>query len=101
MIPLSQQEQDRIIKNVVGVIKSGDSNKLSRAGYNFLYLASGFIAHYNIDGFRHYYQNTEDLKRDIVANRWANQWDNFKPDEADYAYYMAKRDTYNRILEAI
>lgn len=57
-----------ITKNILLVLKTGDINRLSKKSYNFLYLMSGFIAHYNHNGFMGYYQDTEDLRRDILQS---------------------------------
>lgn len=96
--PMTQKEQDLTVKNVLAACK--DITKLNKRGYNFLYLASGFIAHYNIQGFKDYYTDNS-LVQDILGHASYNQWRNFGPDERDYDYYMAKRRVYNRIVEAL
>ena len=95
MTPLTQREKELISKNVLAACK--DINKLNKRGYDFLYQASGFIAHYNLAGFKAYYSE-HSLKDDIERNYKQNQWRNFRPCERDYDYYMAKRDCYNMIL---
>jgi len=96
--PLTQRQQDLIVKNVVRALE--DIEALNRTGYNFLYLASGFIAHYSINGFKGYY-TTHSLEEDILANARSNMWFNFKPGDHDYEYYMTKREVYQRILAGI
>lgn len=99
--PLTPRQQTLIVNSVVRAINTGNIEHLSKSAYNFLYLCSGFIAHYSLYGFRDYYQNTGKLHNDILLNRTANMWYNFKPGDRDYDYYMSKRDTYLKILEQI
>lgn len=96
MTPLTATQQARIVNNVTAACR--DITKLNSTGYGFLYLASGFIAHYNIDGFKAYYSEPGSLQADIEANARANQWHNFRKGERDADYYHSKRDTYNAIL---
>jgi len=98
MIPLSERQKTLIVNNVVKAVKNIDN--LNKTGYNFLYLCSGFIAHYNLHGFIASYTG-ESLKRDIISFAGQNQWNNFRPGESDYDYYMAKKEVYNRILREI
>jgi hypothetical protein len=94
--PLTDTQQTRIVNNVIAACR--DIEKLNKTGYDFLYLASGFIAHYNINGFKAYYSEPGSLQRDIEDNARFNQWHNFRPGEENAAYYHSKRDTYNAIL---
>ena len=95
MQALTERQQTLIVNNVVKAVKNIDN--LNRTGYNFLYLASGFIAHYDLNGFIDFYSYVN-LKNDIMGFAGQNQWNNFRPGERDYDYYMAKKDVYNRIL---
>lgn len=99
LTPLTERQKVLIVNNVVKACKNIDN--LNKTGYNFLYLASGFIAHYNLYGFIAAYSSPGKLKRDIVNNAGQNQWRNFRPGERDYDYYMSKADVYNRILAQI
>jgi len=96
MTPLTTTQQANIVRNVLAACKNID--KLNRTGYQFLNLASGFIAHYDLDGFKAYYDEPGSLQRDIEANARQNQWTNFRTGERDADYYHSKRDTYNKIL---
>jgi hypothetical protein len=98
MIPLSERQKTLIVNNVVKAVQN--INNLNKTGYKFLYLCSGFIAHYDLSGFIASYTG-ESLKRDIVSFAGQNQWNNFRPGERDYDYYMAKKEVYNRILREI
>lgn len=95
MTPLTQRQKQLITKNVLAACR--DIHKLNKTGYNFLYLASGFIAHYNPHGFIAYYTN-HSLQKDIERYARANQWKNFRECEAYAEYYHSKRDCYNMIL---
>lgn len=96
MKPLTATQQARIVNNVTAACR--DINKLNSTGYNFLYLASGFIAHYDINGFKAHYSEPGSLQADIEDNARANQWHNFRKGEQHADYYHSKRDTYNAIL---
>lgn len=98
LTPLTERQKTLIVNNVVKAVK--DISKLNKTGYNFLYLASGFIAHYNIEGFKaHYFHHS--LKRDILDNERSNQWLNFRAGDENFDYYKSKVDVYNRIVTAI
>ena len=95
---LTEKQKTLIVNNVVRAVKNIDS--LNRTGYKYLYLCSGFIAHYDLYGFIAHYSNRS-LKQDIISYAGQNQWKNFRPGERDYEYYMSKADVYNRILAQI
>ena len=96
--PLRERQKSLIVNNIV---KACDNiNALNKTGYKFIYLANGFIAHYNLGGFRDYY-SYHDLKSDILVNARSNQWDNFSPSDTNYQYYMSKKDIYNRIIQKL
>jgi hypothetical protein len=98
MTPLTERQKALIVSNVVKATKNIDN--LSKTGYNFVYLCSGFIAHYDLYGFIASYTGAS-LKRDLISYAGQNQWNNFRPGERDYAYMMAKKDVYNRIIAQI
>lgn len=98
LTPLTKRQQSLIVNNVVKACK--DITKLNRTGYNFLYLASGFIAHYNLGGFIDYYTGN-DLKTDILRNASYNMWTNFRPGEEHYEYYMSKKAVYQALIYAL
>ena len=97
--PIALEKQVRIARNVAKACKEVDS--LSKTAYNYLYLCSGFIAHYDYWGFVHHYKYAADLREDILANKNQNQWRNFRPGDNDYEYYKSKADLYNRIIDEI
>ena len=98
LIPYTEKQKSLIVNNIVKACD--DINKLNGTGYKFIYLASGFIAHYNITGFRdHYLWN--DLKWDILKNIDANRWNNFREGDQNYEYYQSKADIYKRIVSKL
>ena len=96
--PLTQRQQDMIVRNVVFATR--DIRLLSKTGYKYIYLCSGFIAHYDHHGFIAYYQD-HSLREDILANSRQNMWLNFQPGDENYDYYMSKKAVYQRILTSI
>jgi hypothetical protein len=96
--PLTEQKKTLIVNNVLKACKRIED--LNPHGYGFLYLASGFIAHYNRGGFIDFYRSV-DLTEDIKRNASMNQWDNFHPGEENFEYYMSKKEVYNRILKGL
>ena len=96
MKPLTATQQARIVNNVTAACQ--DITKLNKTGYDFLYQASGFIAHYDRGGFIAHYSEPGSLQADIEANARQNQWHNFRKGEQNADYYHSRRDTYNAIL---
>lgn len=83
LTPLTPRQQALIVSNVLKACN--DVEKLNSTGYKYLNLCSGFIAHYNLQGFKAYYSE-HSLKRDIESNYRQNQWRNFSSGEENAAY---------------
>jgi len=98
LTPLTERQKILIVNNVVRACKNIE--ELNKTGYRFINLACGFIAHYDLYGFREFYRDN-DLATDIRRNAHMNDWGNFHPGERDYDYYMAKRDVYRRIMDQL
>lgn len=96
---LTPRQQTLIVNNIVAAC--GDIEKLNKTGYRFINQACGFIAHYDLYGFRAAYSEPGSLARAIRANAHINDWSNFRPGERDYDYYMAKRDIYRAIMDQL
>lgn len=96
--PLTERQKSLIVNNVVKACY--DINKLNQVGYKYLYLANGFIAHYNIAGFRDYYSHN-DLMAKVLQHEKQNEWNNFKETDSNYDYYMSKREVYKRICSTL
>ncbi len=101
MTPITEKEKAAIIKNIAEVLRTNHSQKLSKQSYGFLCLASGFIAHYDHNGFCSYYGFGNVLKDDILRHRNENLYSHFHPGERDYEYYQSKADLYKRICDTI
>ena len=97
--PLTERQKQLIVSNLLKACK--DITKLNKTGYGFIYLASGFIAHYNLFGFIEYYTYAGNLKEDILRYKYQNKWDNFHPGDEHYEYYMSKRDVYTLLCERL
>lgn len=97
--PKTDRQMTLIVNNIVRACS--DIHKLNKTGYNYLYLCSGFIAHYNLHGFRQYYQTGRTLRQIILERRAQNQWLNFHVGDENYDYYHQKAEIYNLICEKI
>lgn len=98
MEALTLKQQQLISKNVLAACK--DIRKLNGTGYKFICLAWGFIANYNLEGFKDEYSDGS-LPGFIKQCAHMNQYDNFRDGEENAAYYHSKRDTYNLILKGL
>lgn len=98
MTPLTDNQKKLIVNNIISACK--DINKLNATGYKFLNLGQGFIAHYNLHGFKDYYSD-HSLAREILQNAESNMWRNFRPGEENYEYYAAKAQVYRTICNKL
>lgn len=101
LTPISYHAGSMIVANIRRVVKEQNGNLLSQQAYRFINLCSGFIAHYNLFGFRAVYEDGVSLGEALLKVKHQNQWNNFRPGEKDYAYYMSKRDVFNRICKML
>ena len=99
LTPMTEGEKNRILRNFGLVFKNNDISLLDKYGYGFIYLASGFIAHYGLQGFIHHYGTASELGEDILSNQPSNQSGNFHKGEKNYEYMMQKKEIYNQICE--
>ena len=100
MVAMTDKEIELTVSNVVKACK--DITKLNKRGYKFIYLACGFIAHYNLTGFIDYYENyCYCLKQDILDHQRMNQYNNFNVSDNDYDYHMAYKKCYNLICDKL
>ena len=98
LTPLTQRQQTLIVNNVLAACDNIEN--LNKTGYSFLYLANGFIAHYNLYGFCAHYSEY-DLTEDIIRNRKSNMWTNFRPGDENYEYYKSKAEVYKKITDRL
>ena len=102
MDAITEKQKTLIVNNIIKACD--DINKLNGTGYKFIYLASGFIAHYNLQGFKANYDLVDcgySLADAILANESANKWLNFREGDRDYLYYKSKADIYQRICNKL
>lgn len=97
--PYTERQKQLIVNNILAACE--DIELLNNTGYKFIYLASGFIAHYDLNGFKAAYDGERELAHDIIMNTRYNQWSNFQPNTPNYEYYMSKKDVYNRIVKEL
>ena len=98
---IPNKEVECIVNSFHRVFSTGDINKLTHKAYRFINLSSGFIAHFNVHGFRENYRDVEYFKGYILKMQKFNQWNNFFLRDANYGYYMQKKEIYNRICQLI
>lgn len=66
---------ERIVKSYKKLQKSGDLEKLTKEMYNFFINACGDIAHYNIEGFKVYYDYSfRKLENELLSNTFTSSW---------------------------
>ena len=102
MDAITEKQKSLIVNNIIKACD--DIHKLNGTGYKYIYLASGFIAHYNIEGFKANYDLVDcgySLADAILANESANKWLNFREGDRDYLYYKSKADIYQRICNKL
>jgi hypothetical protein len=108
---LPESKVNGILSNFRTMFKANNVYKMNKSGYGFIYLASGFIAHFNMYGFMEAYgamSEKEDylehgdmtkLALAIIENAEPNKWLNFRSGEKDYDYMMQKARIYKEIYE--
>lgn len=99
MEQLTEKQVNSIINSFKKVFEKNDITFLNKPAYNFIMLGSGFIAHYNIFGFRDHYKCVYDFATKIHDNREANVQTYFLPGEKDCEYYRQKVLIYGKIAD--
>jgi hypothetical protein len=97
--PMSEKEKELTIKACVNACKN--INTLNKRSYQFIMLSSGFIAHYNINGFKAVFNAPEELKNAVIRYAPQNTWTNFRLGEQDYEYYHQKGEIYQEIVKRL
>lgn len=95
-----------IIRSLKSVIKNKDITKLTKDAYNFTMNISGFIAHYNHQGFMSNYENVADLVEDLKrssdisnAERYIN--DRWFSENEQKEWYRAKSEILMAIRDMV
>lgn len=88
----------KIVKEYRNLQKNGTLDKLTNKMYLFFTNACGDIAHYNINGFRDYYNNSLEnlesklLGRDTFIPRWCSDLDRIFKELKIGKYYVERED---------
>ena len=98
LTPMNEKEKELTFKNIISAVR--DIEKLNKRGYEHLYIMSGFIAHYNINGFIDNYRENS-LKEDIVNSIKSYNYENFDNSDKDWEYYKQKIDLNNKLLQEL
>ena len=70
-----------ITRSIEDVLSAGDVSKLTKDAYDFVMQMSGFIAHYNMQGFQSHYENTNDLIENLKRSSDTNDAERYERDE--------------------
>jgi hypothetical protein len=97
---LTEREQYLIAKNLIKAATI-DIQALNKSAYQYISSCCGFIAHYDLEGFISSYGTAQNLRHDILHNAKVNQYNNFRPNDVNYDYYMSKRNIYEMVVEGI
>jgi hypothetical protein len=65
---MKEWNKESIISNINKIFRTGDINYLSKQTYHFLITYTGFIAHYDINGFKSTYQDVDRFAMSIARN---------------------------------
>lgn len=95
-----------VTRNLALVLRTNDINKLNGTGYRFLYLLQGFIAHYDLNGFKDYYRDVATLVHDVSSSADVSDperyiRDSFFASGTDAAYYRSKFETLLGLRELV
>lgn len=101
LTPLTQKQSTTIANNIVKCIKTNNINHLTSTAYKFISICGGFIAHYDLQGFKDYYSNNIHEFHDEILRNKMNCNTNYIIGEKNYEYYKSKADTYKLIYEQV
>mgnify|MGYP001583707660 CR=1 FL=1 len=91
-----------ILRSIEQVLNTANIEKLTKDAYNLIMNMSGFIAHYNYNGFISYYSNVEDLRHDLEHSSNVSDYKRYITDkyfsEGEQSEYYAQE---SRIYKAI
>ena len=63
-----------IEQNIRLVMRTGDISKLNGKTYHIIYQLMGFIAHYNLGGFRSEYEDIEEFRKRLQCSEMGNDF---------------------------
>lgn len=94
-----------IYNNIKRIIETKNIDLLTKASYKFLYLTSGFIAHYDINGFKAHYSEVADLITNLKRSSDLRDYDRyikdgfFQKDDHSKDYYTSKSALYKKLYD--
>ncbi len=95
------ETKNRIIKNVVKVIRSNDINKLSKESFKYISCCCGFMHFNDYIKFMNYFSNTERLRVKLLMYTGLN----FEHVDFEYGfigkYFAQREDMYKQIINQI
>lgn len=65
---MTPQNKNKIIKSIKLVFKNNDIGLLTKDAYRFVMNMDGFIAHYDIYGFKYHYQDLRLFAKDLLES---------------------------------
>ena len=77
---------ESVLRNFEQVLKTKDSSKIGKQLYKCLNVYCGFIAHYDIRGFRETYQDLRKLVGELLRGSFGWGWDMFLNNKNSYLY---------------
>ena len=98
LVPYTEYQKTIIINNIVSACE--DIMLLNKVGYNFIHACNGFLAHYNLTGFKMHYSRAY-LDLEILRNASINKFTDVLPGDDNYNYYMSRKDIYTQIVSKL
>lgn len=95
---LEKRNGQSVIAEFRRYVESDDAKKIGEGLYHFLHQKGGFIAHYNLDGFRHEFADPAYLLSELFAEArgWGPGWR--RGDQWAYKDGMTSREVGDAIL---
>lgn len=94
-----------IARSIEAVLKTGDSCKLTKDAYDFVHNMSGFIAHFDINGFKATYSNTALLLSDLKDSSDTQDPERYIRDvyfsEGEQSSYYAQKTELLKIIKEL
>ena len=98
LVPYTDYQKTAIVNNVVSACQ--DIMLLNKTGYEFIHSCNGFLAHYNLTGFKMHYSRAH-LDMEILRYASDNKFIDVHPGDDNYNYFMSRRDIYIQIVSKL
>lgn len=81
-----------VLRNIADVLANQDMNRLEKPAYQILNLHCGFIAHYDLEGFKAVYRDhLDDFVGFFLASHLGQGWDTWLDNPKSYLYEVSYR----------